>query len=213
MFSRLTYTSDPEIWAAEPGPCHFPSKHQQLVVQLEVPTSLDLGTVVILSEKKNIFSSWSFINPITHSSMLLLDMCFHLLSARWLSDCCATMNVAEWSCVSVDPCLRVFVLSSHLLSSADLEHVPDWEETFSNEIWVLGIWMCYVGCLQGLRMGVRAVRGWAPSLALPPTALRLSPRVCPGHRAWTSTLPPVKRGETSSWWRRVEITLFSFFSS
>lgn len=47
-------------------------------------------------------------------------------------------------------------------------------------------------------MAVKAVRVLAPSPAPPLTALRLSPRVCHGHRAWTSTLPPVKRGTPSS---------------
>ena len=51
---------------------------------------------------------------------------------------------------------------------------------------------------QVLHMVVRAVRVWAPSPAPPPTALRISPRVCQDHRAWTLTLPPVKRGKVFS---------------
>lgn len=47
-------------------------------------------------------------------------------------------------------------------------------------------------------MAVRAARVLAPSPAPPLTASRPSPRVCHGHRAWTLTLPPVKRGTRSS---------------
>lgn len=54
---------------------------------------------------------------------------------------------------------------------------------------------CGLMFLQEWPMVVRAVRVSAPSPAPPPTALRLSPRVCPDLRAWTSTLPPVKRGK------------------
>lgn len=52
--------------------------------------------------------------------------------------------------------------------------------------------------LQVWHMAVKAARVLAPSPAPPLTALRPSPRVCHGHRAWTSTLPPVKRGTHSS---------------
>lgn len=57
---------------------------------------------------------------------------------------------------------------------------------------------CGVLFFQGSLMVVRAARVWAHSPAPPPTALRLSPRVCPDRRAWISTLPPVKRGESVS---------------
>lgn len=52
--------------------------------------------------------------------------------------------------------------------------------------------------LQGWHLVVRAARVWAPSPAPPPTVLRLSPKVCPDRRAWTLTLPPVKRGKRES---------------
>lgn len=61
-----------------------------------------------------------------------------------------------------------------------------------------GSHLCFFLHLQGWHMVVRAARVSAPSPAPPPTALRLSPRVCPGHRAWTLTLPPVKRGKSLS---------------
>lgn len=57
--------------------------------------------------------------------------------------------------------------------------------------------LCYLD-FQVLHMVVRVVRVWAPSPAPPPTALRISPRVCQDHRAWTLTLPPVKKGKSFS---------------
>lgn len=61
-----------------------------------------------------------------------------------------------------------------------------------NCLWFYGFLL-----LQVWHMAVKAARVLAPSPAPLPTASRPSPRVCHGHRAWTSTLPPVKRGTRS----------------